>query len=246
MGRIHLIMPMGGSGTRFVKNGFSMPKPLIPLHGKPFFYWAVRSVEKFTDLESIVFVVLKEHVREFSIDEKIREHFPSAVIHEIDYVLNGAILTCLEGVHEIHDGLPILFNDCDHAFLGNLFYSYCAKGVFSDIDAALLTFDSNNPAYSYVVFDEFGKVTGTVEKKVIGHEAICGAYYFKNKDIFCRAASEYLNCCKYNEFFTSGVYNILTEEGKNVHTFPLDRHISFGTPEELEYAKKKESLDFLK
>ena len=34
---IHLIMPMGGKGSRFSENGFSIPKPLIIINDKPFF-----------------------------------------------------------------------------------------------------------------------------------------------------------------------------------------------------------------
>ena len=41
MDKIHLIMPMGGGGTRFGNMGFELPKPLIELQGRPFFYWAV-------------------------------------------------------------------------------------------------------------------------------------------------------------------------------------------------------------
>ena len=59
MNKIHLVMPMGGNGTRFVNEGFDVPKPLIMLQGKPFFYWAVRSVKKFINVEDIIFVVLK-------------------------------------------------------------------------------------------------------------------------------------------------------------------------------------------
>ena len=55
-------MPMGGGGTRFGNYGFNVPKPLINLQGKPFFYWAVQSVNKFIEVQDIIFVVLKEHV----------------------------------------------------------------------------------------------------------------------------------------------------------------------------------------
>ena len=37
MSKVHLIMPMGGAGSRFYKNGFKMPKPLIEINGYPFY-----------------------------------------------------------------------------------------------------------------------------------------------------------------------------------------------------------------
>ena len=59
-------------------NGFVCPKPLIEINGKPFFYWAARSVEKFVDCADLTFVVLEEHIRDFAIDEKIKAYWPAA------------------------------------------------------------------------------------------------------------------------------------------------------------------------
>ena len=67
MSKLHLVMPMAGRGSRFFENGFVCPKPLIEIHGKPFFYWATRSIEKNIELDGITFVVLKEHLRDFDI-----------------------------------------------------------------------------------------------------------------------------------------------------------------------------------
>ena len=60
--KIHLIMPMGGAGSRFFKNGFVMPKPLIEINGYPFLYWATLSISKFVDVKDITFVVLKKWI----------------------------------------------------------------------------------------------------------------------------------------------------------------------------------------
>lgn len=236
--KIHLVMPMGGGGTRFGKQGFELPKPLIELQGKPFFFWAVQSVVRFMDVKDLVFVVLQEHIDSFFIDERIMEFYPNAKVCVIPHVLDGAVLTCMEGISLIEDDNPILFNDCDHAFLSGKFYDFCERGKFSDVDGALLTFHSNSPAYSYVKFDSDGKVIGTIEKEVVSNEAICGAYYFKNRYIFCRAVQDYLEKCAYSEYFVSGVYNEMVSRSQRIITFPLDEHISFGTPEEFELASE--------
>lgn len=234
--KLNLIMPMGGGGTRFGNKGFNLPKPLIELQGKPFFYWAVQSIVKYIEVEDIVFVVLQEHIDKFDIDKKILELYPSAKIQVIPHVLNGAVLTCCEGIKMVEDDLPILFNDCDHAFTCSDFQKFCEKADFSEVDGALLTFESDNPAYSYVKFDESGKVIGTIEKEVVSNEAICGAYYFKNKKIFSEAVYTYLEKCAYKEFFVSGVYNEMVDTDKNIVTFSIDEHISFGTPDEYDVA----------
>ena len=65
--KLHLIMPMGGAGSRFFKNGFVMPKPLIEINGKPFLYWATQSIIKDVDVADITFIVLKQHITEFEL-----------------------------------------------------------------------------------------------------------------------------------------------------------------------------------
>lgn len=236
MKKIHLIMPMGGGGTRFGNKGFNLPKPLIELQGKPFFYWAVQSVLKFVDVQDIIFVVLKEHVEQFQIDKVIKSYYPNAIIHIIPQVLNGAVLTCCEGLKEICDENPILFNDCDHAFVCDSFYEYCQKADFTESDGALLTFESSEPCYSYAKLNEAGNVIKTVEKEVVSNQAICGAYYFRNKEIFLQNVDSYLEKCAYKEFFISGIYNEMAEKDKVIRTFPTNVHISFGTPDEYDIA----------
>lgn len=244
--KLHLVMPMGGGGTRFGNKGFQVPKPLIELRGKPFFFWAVQSIVKFVDVLDLTFVVLQEHIERFQIDERIREYYPDARICVIPEVLRGAVLTCCEGIKRIEDDCPILFNDCDHAFLCRRFYEYCQTTDMADADGALLTFESQSPNYSYVKFGNKGEVVGTIEKQVVSNEAICGAYYFKNTKVFMNAVEDYLKQCEYQEFFISGVYNEMTKRGEKIITFPVDEHISFGTPEEYDLAvcdKRLEALE---
>ena len=235
--KLNLIMPMGGGGTRFGNQGFSVPKPLIEIYGKPFFYWATQSVAKFVDLQSLTFVVLQEHVMRFSIDKKILECYPNAKIIVIPEVLPGAVLTCMEGIKEIPEGEPILFNDCDHLFLCRDFYDFCKEGHFSEVDGALLTFKSTDLRFSFAECGNDGLVKRTVEKQAVSDNAICGAYYFKDKRTFSEAVDVYLKNCQYKEFFVSGVYNVLANSGKKISIFETDKHVSFGTPEEFEKAK---------
>lgn len=239
--RLNLIMPMGGGGTRFGNHGFELPKPLIPIYGKPFFYWATRSIEKNVELNSLTFVVLQDHVDRFGIDKEIGEYFPNAKLQVIPEVLPGAVLTCKAGIEQIPDNEPILFNDCDHLFLCREFYDFCKREAFNDCDGALLTFKSDEDRFSFVAYGEDGLVNRTVEKEVISNDAICGAYYFKDRETFLSATEEYLTKCAYKEFFVSGVYNIMAEHGKKIISMNTDIHVSFGTPSEYTDAQNDEN-----
>ena len=123
MNKLHLILPMAGRGSRFFKNGFVCPKPLIEINGKPFFYWAARSVEKFVDCADLTFVVLEEHIRDFAIDEKIKAYWPAARIVALLEVTEGAAVTALKGCEAI-----ILLNKCDLDRADDLYDLYRAAG----------------------------------------------------------------------------------------------------------------------
>lgn len=238
-------MPMGGAGSRFTKNGFMVPKPLIEIHEKPFLYWATQSIEKFTDLADITFVVLNQHVAEFHVDEVIRTYYPDAKIEKVDFedVKSGAVMTCLAGLKHIQDDQPVLFNDCDHMFRCSKFSADMNSGNWN-YDGALLTFESDQPQFSYIAYKN-GKISGTVEKKAVSSHAICGAYMVRNAQMFRDMASQYLINCNYSEFFVSGIYNEMCGEGLDVHNYTVDFHVPFGTPEEYETAKNSEYFELL-
>lgn len=246
MKKLHLIMPMGGAGSRFFKNGFAMPKPLIEINGKPFLYWATRSIEKYVDVADVTFVVLKQHIAEFNIDKAAWKYFPTAKIEAVEWdeVKSGPVMTCLAGLRNIQDDNPILFNDCDHMFRCSSFNDDANNGKF-DYEGALLTFTSNQPQYSYIIF-EADRIVGTVEKEVVSNRAICGAYVVKNAALFRKMAEEYFTACNYKEFFVSGIYNVMCNKGMLVKNYDTDFHVPFGIPKEYEEAKDSPYFEELK
>lgn len=242
MSKPHLVMPMGGAGSRFYKNGYMQPKPLIEIHGKPFLYWSTMSIMKYIDVEDLTFVVLEQHIKEFQIDRVIYSFFQDAKIKVISEVLPGPVFTALHGIEDIDDSAPVIFNDCDHMFKCSEMVTAFKEG-FTDIDGALLTFISNEPQFSYVQYDKDNSVVGTLEKQVISDHAICGAYIFSNVGLFKQMAEIYIKDCPYNECFMSGIYNEMCKKGLKVKDYLLDYHVEFGTPEEYKEAEKSDWFD---
>ena len=240
--KLHLIMPMGGGGVRFHDEGFLIPKPLIEIHGKPFFYWATNSVTPPPVLHNnlivgVVFVVLQQHIDEYQIDKAIYKFFPKAKIKIIPEILPGAVCTCLKGIEDIDDDDPVIFNDCDHMFSCSALMERLSQEKPIDFDGALLTFKSDGSQFSYVKYDEAGNIVGTVEKQVVSDHAICGAYFFSNAKLFRQMSEKYFETCQYKEYFVSGVYNELFKANKKIVDFTVDFYLPFGTPKEYEEAK---------
>ena len=55
-------MPMAGEGSRFRDAGWTTPKPLIELKGKPLFLRAIESVKVPGTEMKYSFIVRKEHI----------------------------------------------------------------------------------------------------------------------------------------------------------------------------------------
>jgi CTP:molybdopterin cytidylyltransferase MocA len=232
MSGLNLVMPMAGRGSRFAKLGILEPKPLIDLGGKPFFWWAVESVRRVVDVETMVFVVLDEHKRAHRIDERIHAFYPDARIVSIPDVTSGAAETARIGVDALTSDGPVAINDCDHAFLCPGLAAMPAT-LSADADMALLCFRSSNPAYSYAILDDAGQPTGTIEKVVASPFAIAGCYMFRSAALFSRIYQAYGKDCPYDELFISGMFNRGAIDGTSMVKLEAARHWSFGTPDEL-------------
>ena len=227
-----MVMPMAGRGSRFAREGILEPKPLVDLAGRPFFWWATESVRRAVPVRELAFVVLEEHVRDFAIDRRVLEYYPDARIVRIPDVTSGAAETAKIGLEALRSAGPVAINDSDHAFVCPGL-AETVQALSGDLDAALLCFASQSPAYSYVQLDEAGQVTGTVEKQVVSPYAIAGCYLFSDPSVYLSLYEGYRAECPYDELFVSGIYNRLSASGGRIGRLVAQRHLSFGTPEEL-------------
>ena len=226
-----LVIPAAGRGSRFSKLGIREPKPLIDLHGRPFFWWSVESVRRVFALRQLIFVVLEEHVAEFAIDKVIRGFYPDATVVAIPEVTSGAAETAKIGISALHAPGPIAINDCDHAFICPAAAN--ASNLFKeDCEGVLMSFRSSNPAYSYIRLNAQGDVVGTAEKQVLSPFAIAGCYFFADAGRFSVLYEIYKKACPYPELFVSGIFNLLAEKKLKTGMLELERHCSFGTPDE--------------
>jgi CTP:molybdopterin cytidylyltransferase MocA len=226
-----LIIPAAGRGSRFAKDGIPEPKPLIDLEGRPFFWWATESVRRTAKLRQLVYVVLQEHIDRFAIDARIKACYPQATIVAIPEVTSGAAETASLGLQALSEDGPVAINDCDHAFVCSAMPQMVSR-LAAELDGALMCFRSTSPSYSYVQLDERRRIVGTVEKKVASPYAIAGCYFFSQAKVFAEYYERYKKECPYDELFVSGMFNLIAKHNQGIGLLEVDRHVSFGTPEE--------------
>lgn len=236
--RLELIMPMAGRGSRFHEIGQQLPKPMISLHGHPFFVWATKAISDPVQECSITYVVLEEHVEKFKLKAVIESYFPNARIVVITEVTKGALETACIALPYVRPDTPIFINDCDHYFGFNHVQQAIDSMSTGEIDGALCHFTSSSPNFSYARYDDSGVLVETVEKRAVSSHAIAGAYGFRSADYLEKGAKTYRVNCPYDELFVSGVYNDLIQQGGRFSGYELDFHIPFGVPEELRKAEQ--------
>ena len=240
MRTLHIVMPMAGEGSRFKKEGWTVPKPLISLHGQPLFKHAISSVSA-SDIDlKYSFVVRQEHIDEYKIDEKIRSYLPNANIFAVLNTTRGAVETCLMAESAIKDSDAVIVMDCDLEFRSQSFMQIIREmlnqEVFESQGGALVSFDSCDSRYSYAELNDDGFVIRTAEKEVISNHALCGAYFFSSGKKFKQVAHRLLDEPEFKkpEFYVSLLFNYLLADGETVRLAKMEEYYSYGTPEELQ------------
>lgn len=232
----NILVPMAGLGSRFIKEGFKVPKQLINIKDKHLIDISLDCL----DYEgcNLIFVVRDETVYNFHMDELLRKKFGDDIkIVVLDKLTDGSVCSCLYAEEYIDNDAPLVIHTLDIEF-EPVFNPH----IMSDLngDGLILTFKSNSTNYSYAKVEGIdGHVTETAEKKAISSNACVGIYGFKRGSDFCKYAREMIDrdLRTKNEFYISPLYNLLIEDGKKILTEPVDKMHIFGTPDEFHFYK---------
>ena len=236
---LHIVMPMAGEGSRFLKEGWTTPKPLIELNGQPLFKHAISSVTDKDIQMKYSFIVRQEHIDKYQIDKGIRSFLPEANLFSVVKTTRGAVETCLIAENAIADDDAVIVMDCDLEFRSKKFMEIIKQILNKPIEeatgGALVSFESNEPRYSYAALGEDGFVARTAEKEVISNHALCGAYFFASGRRFKQIAHLLLAEPAFTkpEYYVSLLFNYLLKDGEKVWLAPMEEYYSYGTPEEL-------------
>ncbi len=229
-------MPMGGLGQRFRDAGYDIPKPLIEVEGVAMFQKALAAYDGYSGDRRHLFVIRKDTDEEYGLADKIRSLLPDAEINILDHNTEGAVETCLIAEDLIDPELPLVIMDCDITFNAPNYFDMMRDAVENDhYDGLLLSFESNDPRYSFAEIDGHGMVTRTAEKVAISSNALMGAYFFTKASTFLDAAHELMERQlgeDMKEYYVSLIYNILIDSKKRIG-LAKGNFTSFGTPEEL-------------
>ena len=228
---------MAGLGSRFIKEGFKVPKQIINIKDRHLIDISLDCID-YKDC-NLIFVVRDEHVYNHHMDVLLKKKFGDDIsIVILDKLTEGSVCSCLYAEDYIDNEAPLVIHTLDIEFRP-VFNPHVMNEI--NEDGLILTFKSNSTNYSYAEIDKrTGYVKKTAEKKAISPHACVGIYGFKRGDEFCKYAREMIrrNLRTNNEFYISPLYNVFIEDGKKIVTERVDKMHIFGTPDEYHFYKE--------
>lgn len=231
-GNMKVLIPMAGAGSRFEKAGYTFPKPLIEVDGKPMIQLIVENLN--IDAEH-VFIVQKEHYDKYNLQYLLNLISPDCKIVQVDGITEGAACTTLLAKEFIDNDEPLLTANSDqYVEWDSNEFLYCMQA--DEVDGGILTFDSVHPKWSFAKTDERGFVTEVAEKKPISNNATVGIYYWNKGSDYVKYAEQMIAADRRvnNEFYVCPVFNEAVKDGKKVKVFPIEKMWGLGTPEDLD------------
>ena len=235
-GKMNVLIPMAGAGSRFEKAGYTFPKPLIDVRGKPMIQWVVDNL----NVEAkYIFIVQKSHFEKYNLKETLNNFCPNNEIVQVDGITEGAACTTLLAKTFIDKDEPLIIANSDQFVEWNN-EEFIYTSTTGDLDGNILTFKSTHPKWSYVKLNDSGYVTEVAEKRPISDVATVGIYYWRRGSDYVKYAEQMIrkNIRVNNEFYVCPVFNEAIEDGKRIRTFNIEKMWGLGTPEDLEHFLK--------
>lgn len=234
------ILPMAGAGSRFQMVGYTQPKPLLPVHGRPMF---IEAVDCLPPSGNIIFVCQKSHLALYPIADLVKETWNGTTI-PIDYVTEGQACTCEIAILQAGVPLdkPILISACDNGVYYDV-KKYEELVADPKVDVIVWAF-TNHPTgklyphmYAWLDVDPETKAIREVSiKKAFvdkpNTHAIIGTMFFRTGNLFMEGLQDIYrdNIRTNNEFYVDNVLQPLIQKGYNVKVFEVDYYLCWGTP----------------
>lgn len=247
---MNILIPMAGAGSRFVQEGYTQHKPVIPTTQRhtgrsvPMVVAAVDDLPVDADAPdcNLIFIVRDFHVTD-GVTDAIRSYYPHAQFIIVDRLTDGQASTCLLARNLIDNNHPLLIAACDNGMELRP-NAFCAASAHSD--ALIVTFRNNEAvcakpqSYGWVRTDG-DKALGVSIKTPISttpmrDHAVVGTFWFRHGHDFVAAADAMIAADDRinGEFYVDQVFKYLISAGLDVRVLECERYLCWGTPPDYE------------
>ena len=231
--KMNVLIPMAGAGSRFARAGYTFPKPLIEVNGKPMIQVVVENLN--VDAH-FIFLVQKDHYEKYNLKQLLNLIAPGCDIIQVDGLTEGAACTTLLAKELIDNDKPLLMANSDQFVEWNsneCLYAFTADGV----DGGIITFKATHPKWSFARLGADGFVSEVAEKNPISDNATVGIYYWKKGSDYVKYAEQMISkdIRTNGEFYVCPVFNEAIGDNKKIRVKDIEKMWGIGTPEDLNY-----------
>lgn len=240
---MQIVIPMAGTGERFLKSGYTLPKPLILIEGKPMIAYVTQLFPPDSDF---LYICNTKHMKETPMASILRKISPKATIAEIRYKKKGPVYGILQAEAYIADDEPVVVSYCDFSTIWDV-SAFTAFVTKHDLDGCIVCYSGFHPhllgnnLYASVKRNEKNDFIEIREKYSFTPNKMdswqsCGMYYFKTGAMlkkYCKKLVAQKIMCN-NEYYVSLLYNLMHADTLKIKVFPIDYFCQWGTPEDLE------------
>jgi len=213
---IQLVIPMAGLGSRFVDQGYSTPKPLLPIGQFKMIEIIIQNLAPAN--VGVVIVIANRAVAEAWGLHKLlaRYNFDFEIIL-IDELTDGPASTCNLAQPALDMNSPLVIANSDQYLNTDMGLEYEAW-LESGAEGVIWAMEDSSPKWSYVRSDDQMHALEVREKVAISNHATCGVYGYRfARDFFdsyeeMKAANDRTN----GELYVAPSFNYLIERGKKV------------------------------
>ena len=232
---MNVLIPMAGRGSRFATQGYTFPKPLIDVKGKPMIQVVT---ENLNIKANFTFIVQKEHYEKYSLQHLLNLIAPGCNIVQVDGITEGAACTTLLAKEFIDNDEPLLMANSDQFVewdSNETLYAF----TNGNCDGGIITFPATHPKWSYAKLGDEGYVSEVAEKKPISEHATVGIYWWAKGSDYVKYAEQMIekDIRVNNEYYVCPVFNEAIGDGKKVRIKEIEKEgmWGIGTPEDLNY-----------
>ena len=229
---MNIIIPLGGKGERFSKNGYKYPKPLIPIFDKCMIEYVIDNL--YLDNTDKVFIIYNTNLNNYGFEKHINIKYPFIRLIEINDT-KGAVETLALGIDKVINNYDYhkkcLILDCD------TFYTENIRNIFNNSNECMVFYTQNydkTPIYSYIELNDDFKITNIKEKIKISDNANTGAYCFNDINILHEYCNYILNNnITFNDepYISCVIFEMITNNIKIIGYELKDQSVfSLGTP----------------
>lgn len=235
-----LIVPIGGLGTRFSSQGFTEPKPLIDIKGRPMI---IRALETIDIPCNTTIIGLRRFEGYQRLIDVVKDYDRDIEFYLFDEVTEGPAITVKNLIQRLDIPFyePFFTMNCDQimSWNGRKFYEFCINSFTGPRpDGVVVTFEGGDTRHSFVKLNEKATPILFKEKEKISNVALTGIHYWRNTEIYVNAV---INMVRANdrapnkEFYIAPAYNhIANKDNLFIYHIPRSTFHPVGTPEELQ------------